>query len=259
MKKKILLFVALGLFTLALLAVVAVGFFLNSAIKKGVETFGPKVTQVDVKLDSVKLSLLSGSGRIEGFVLGNPAGYSTSNAISVGSASLQVRPGSLFSDKIVIKSINVAAPVITFEGSLAGNNLNQILANIKSGTGETGGTNAAAKEPSKESKAGRKVEVDEFIITGAKVNVNFKGLMGNKVMTLVLPDIHLTDLGTNADGITGGELTRRVLTVVEQEVLNAASKGLLDLGKTSGDLGKELSKSGSNAANNLLNNLLKKK
>ena len=100
--KKILIRLLIALVMVVVLVVVAIGLFLDSAIKKGVETIGPQVTKVDVKLDGVSLSLLSGSGKVKGLILGNPQGYQTPHAISVGSTSVSVSPGSLLSDKIVV-------------------------------------------------------------------------------------------------------------------------------------------------------------
>lgn len=93
--KKLLVGGLLALVILAVVAVLAVGIFLDSAVKKGVETVGPQLTKVSVKLDSVGLSLLSGSGKVNGLVVGNPEGYKTPNAINIGHASLAISPGSL--------------------------------------------------------------------------------------------------------------------------------------------------------------------
>src|SRR6187549_3776815 len=114
--KKLIIRILIGLVILLILAVVAVGLFLDGAVKKGVETVGPMLTKVDVKLDSVSLSILFGSGKIKGLVVGNPEGFKTPNAIKMGTARVSIAPGSVFSDKIVVKSIRVEAPEITYEG-----------------------------------------------------------------------------------------------------------------------------------------------
>lgn len=97
--RKIIVRLSIALVVVVILAVVGVGMFLGNVIKAGVETIGPRVTKVDVKLDSVSLSLLSGGCTIRGLVLGNPAGFKAPSSINVGEATLALVPKSLRSDK----------------------------------------------------------------------------------------------------------------------------------------------------------------
>ena len=60
--KKLFIRLLIALVVVVILAVLAVGLFLDGVIKRGVETFGPRLTKVDIKLSSVSLSLLSGAG-----------------------------------------------------------------------------------------------------------------------------------------------------------------------------------------------------
>src|SRR5580700_3015394 len=101
--KKIIVRLLIALLVLIVLAVLAVGLFLDDAVKRGVETVGPRLAKVDIQLKSVKLSLLSGSGKIKGLEVGNPEGYKTASAIKIDTVALALNPGSLFSDKIIIK------------------------------------------------------------------------------------------------------------------------------------------------------------
>lgn len=245
--KKLLIGGFLALVIIAVVAVLAVGFFLDSAVKKGVETIGPQLTKVSVKLDSVGLSLLSGSGKVNGLVVGNPEGYQTASAINIGHASLAVSPGSLLSDKVIVKSIRVDAAEVTFEGGLSGNNLSKILDNVNAATG---GDTPAPGVP-QESEAGKKLQVDDFLMTGAKVNVSLTG-MGGQSVTVPLPDIHLTGLGQGSEGITSAELTKLVLNEVIAAATKAAAsdkvkeltKGVTDAaGKAAGDAVNKATKS----------------
>jgi len=239
MIKKIFLSVVVILVVLIVVAMIIAGFFLGDVIKTGMETFGPKITQVSIKVDKVNLSLLTGSAGIKGLVVGNPEGYKAPQAISVGSAAVGVNPLSVLSDKIVIRSVRVEAPEITFEGNpFSGNNLSTIMKNINAATksGGPAATNTTARTGAKPAK---KIEVDDFLITGARVNFNG--------VTLPLPDIHLTDLGKDKDGITAGDLTRRVLDAITTCTIKAVANVATDVGKNAGKVGKDLGKSlGSN-------------
>ena len=238
--KKLFLGVVIVLVVLIVAAVIGVGLFLDSIVKKGMETVGPKITQVSIKVDAVNLSLLNGSARVKGFVVGNPEGYKTPQAISVGSAAVGVNPLTIFSDKIVVRSVRIEAPEITFEGGLGGNNLSKIMDNVNAvakngGPAATNTTARAGNEP------GRKMEVDDFLITGAIVHVSLTGI-GGREMTLTLPDIHLTNLGTDRAGITATDLTRRVLGAITTATIKAVANATTDIGKVTGNLGKDAQK-----------------
>jgi hypothetical protein len=186
-----------------------------------------------VKLDGVSLSLFSGSGTLKGFLLGNPEGYKTPSAIKFGEASVAVRPGSVLSDKIHVKHVRVIGPEITFEGTLGTkNNLGKILENIEATTGGGSTETKPAEKPKAEPEGGpsKKLQVDEFLISGAKVNVGMT-VLGSKALVVTIPDIHLTALGTGPEGITAGELAKLVLSHINRETLKAIEKSLGDLSK----------------------------
>jgi uncharacterized protein involved in outer membrane biogenesis len=128
--KKVVWGVVGGLLVLVLVTVIVAALFLDGIVKKGVETLGPKITGVPIKLDEMHIALLTGSVKIKGLVVGNPDGYKTPNAISVGVAEVGVNPFSILSDKIVVRSVHVESPEITFEGGLSGNNLGKIMDNV---------------------------------------------------------------------------------------------------------------------------------
>lgn len=260
--KKIIVRLLIALVVVVILAVLGVGLFLDKAIKAGVETIGPRVTKVDVKLDSVGLSLLSGGGTIKGLVLGNPSGFKTPYAISVGEASLALTPKSLLSDKIIVKSIKVLGPEITYETNLKDNNLSKIVANMQGVSG--GGQKEPAKptEPAQtqEAKPARKLEVDEVIITGGRIHVAVTALAGGTA-TVPLPDIHLQDLGTGPDGITPEDLTIKIFGAIEQGTVKAAAGAVSDIAKGALYLAKDPRSAGSNAVQSVtkgLGNLLKR-
>src|SRR5436190_10979504 len=129
--KKFLVRSLIILIILIVLAALGVHFFLDKIVKREVEAVGPRVTKVDVKLETVNLMLLSGSGKIKGLMVGNPPGYKTAQAIKVDSASLALQPQSILADKVIIKSINVDGPDINLESDLTSINLKKILANIQ--------------------------------------------------------------------------------------------------------------------------------
>ena len=242
MKKLVKILVVLVV--LLVIALVVASFFIGDIIKKGVETVGPQVTKVDVKLDSASLSFLGGSGSIKGLVVGNPPGYKAPTAIKVGKASLAVAPGSILSDKIVIKSINVQAPEINIEGGLKDNNLTAIQKNVEAFTAPAAGEKPADKAAKSASK---KLQVDDFLISGAKVNAIIMG----KTIPVTLPDIHLTNLGQGPEGITAGDLTKRVMSEIINGSLTAVVKAATDVTKLGTDVLKGTGKTATDTLKSL--------
>jgi hypothetical protein len=229
--KKILLISFILLFALGLVAVVLAGIFLDKIVKTGIETVAPGITQTTVTLDAVHISALTGSVGVHGLIVGNPEGYQTPQSISIGHATVSVAPGSLLADKIIIRSLEVQAPEITFEGNPFGdNNLKKIMANVDSGAAATDQAVANAPaptgKPAKSKGAAKKLEVDEFLISGIKINARLSGIshipgLAGRTFTVPIPDIHFTQLGTGPDGITAADLTRKVLQQVLTETIKA--------------------------------------
>jgi hypothetical protein len=241
--KKILRRLILILIVLIVLALAGSYIFLGAIIKKGVETTAPQITKTDVKLNSVTLSLFSGSGKIKGFVLGNPQGFKTPSAISVGTANLALEPKSLFGDKIIIRDITVDAPEITWESDLTAVNLKKILSNIEESSGggaKASDTNQPAPAAKTESGPGKKLEVDNFLIKNAKVHVNVNApVIGQQTANVNIPEIHLTNMGTNAEGITAAELSKKILAAIVEKSAQEAEKVIADMTKGGKFFGKE--------------------
>jgi len=244
--KKLLIKIAVIVVAVLVLAVVVSIYYLGSILKKGVETVGPTITKTDMKVNSVTVSLLSGNAKFSGLVIGNPEGFKSESAIKMGSVSATVQPSSVFSDKIVVKSVNVQGPEITFEGGLKGSNLKKLLDNVETSTG--GDKSAPKDKPDTGSKkAQKKIQVDDFVLSGGKIHLSLTDL-GGKSATVPLPDIHLTDLGKDSDGLTAAELTKKVLTPILESAIKAAASAAVDIGKGATDAVKEIGKNPADAA-----------
>jgi len=228
--KKILVGIVIGLLVLIIIAVIVVGLFLGKIVKLGINDIGPKITQTTLTVDSVDVSMFTGSAKVKNLVLGNPEGFKAPNAISVGLAAVSISPMSVLSDKIVVKSVRVESPEITFEGNPFGaNNLKKIQDNVNAAAANFQSPLSTNQPPktAAPAKPGAKLEVDEFVITGGKIHFGTGP-------TLPLPDIHLTDLGKGPDGITAGDLTKKVLSEVISGTLKAVESSAASVGKDAG-------------------------
>ena len=237
MKKKIFLGIGMGIVVVIVAAILVVGFFLGNVVKAGMNTIGPKVTQTTFTVDSVHVMPLVGAVSLNDFVIGSPEGYKATNTISITKAAVSVAPLSVLSDKIIVKSVEVRNAEINFEGNPIGaNNLKKLMDNVNAFAGTLGGkpdTNAPAQP--KEKAAGKKLQVDDILITGAKVNFNG--------VPLPLPDIHLQNLGQGPDGITPVAVIQEVLGQITSASLKAVVSSAGDAGKAIGNEASKIGKS----------------
>lgn len=231
--KKWILRGLIAVVALVILALVLVFINLNSVVKKGVETVGPKLTKVDVRLEAAKLSPLNGNGELSGLFVGNPEGYKTPSAIKVGNVKVAVKLSSALSDTIEIDEVNIQAPEITFEGGLGGNNLSQILKNLEGSPDDVKPT----PEGKPASEGGKKFFVKDVVVNGGKIHVSITG-MGGKAVTVPLPPIHLTNIGSENNGVTAAQLCKEVLQPIIASAVKAGTEALTNLGSEVKDLGK---------------------
>jgi len=142
----------------------------------------------------------------------------------------------------VIHSVELRDVEITFEGSPFGaNNLSKIMDNVNA-LAASGKADANAPGSAGAKKPAKKLEVDDFLISGAKVHAQINAGIVNKEITLTLPDIHFSDLGKGNDGITAAELTKKVLGEITADTIKSLASAVNDLGKGATDAVKNAGK-----------------
>jgi len=226
MKKK-LLSLAAGVVVVAAVVVIGLTFFLGSLVKAGVSRFGPAITKTQVTLAGASLSPLTGGGTITGLFIGNPPGWHSDKAVYLGRLHLSVVPTSLLGDHIVIREIDIDQPEFVYETKVFSSNLRDLLKNIETSTG--GGEGST---PTAQSRSGKplKFEVRRFVLRNGKVTIG----TGPAAVTVPLPALTLTDLGTGEGGITANQLAAAVMGRVLNHVLTTAAAALTNVGKTAG-------------------------
>ncbi len=219
-----------------LIVVIAIVLFfvvssLDSIIKAAVEKYGSEVTQVEVRLDKVKVSITSGEGTLRGLTVGNPEGFKTDRAFSLGEISVALDVGTATQNPVVIKEIVISAPEVTYELRSGGSNIDVILRNVNAYAG-TGKGKAKEKAPSKgDDQEGRKLIIQHLYVKKGKVNVSATILKGEK-LSAALPDIHLKDIGKQKGGADPSEVVEKVVRAISQSAGKAV--GALNLDKMVG-------------------------
>lgn len=195
-------------------AYVGVMFFLGSIVRAGVNSLGPRLTKSRVELAGATLSPVTGSGTLRGLAIGNPAGWSDSNAMSLGRVHLEVAPMSLFGDHIEIRELTIENPEILYETRLFSSNLKDLQKNI---SGFAGGD----KTTQPASKTGRPVKfvVRKFRLSGGVARVG----TGVAALAVPLPPIAMDEIGVKEGGITPDQLAGVVLERVAAGVVSSVA------------------------------------
>jgi hypothetical protein len=205
----------------------------GAIVKRGIESYGPRMLGAPVSVGLVTLSPFSGKATLRDLKIGNPEGFKSPSAIEVGDVSVEVDLKSLRSRKLIIDAIVVDDPRITVETGKGGTNLQALQRNLAK--------YAPANPKEEKTTEGRKVEIGVFRLRGAKATAVLSQLK-DKSYALSLPAIELRDIGSKSGGATAAEATRQVLSAITSASIQAAGgpKALLEKGlKSLGDDGSE--------------------
>jgi len=224
--KKILIIIPV----LIIVLILALGFSLNSIIKQGVETIGPKAMGTTVKLKDADISLFSGKGTLKGLFIGNPKGFKSESAFKLGEVRIALDVKSVFSDKIIIDEIFIDSPDITYEKGGGGDNIKALLNNINKFAGVSEST-AKKDTAEKAETSGTKIQINRLSINNGKVNMSMSALGGEKY-TLDLPDIQMKDIGKDNDGTTLAKAMEQVFAALNKNIGSAVTGSLKDIGGT---------------------------
>ncbi len=237
MKRWLLIGGGLGVSLIVLIIIVIVYVYssLDSLIKAAVEKVGSKITQVEVQLDEVEVSITSGQGTLRGLTVGNPKGFETENAFRLGEISLKIDIGTITKDTVVIKEIVISAPQVTYELGTGGSNIDVIRRNVAAfmETQRTGSKDES--KPKNGDDEGRKLIIEDLYVRDGKVRVSASMLKG-KTLSASIPNIHLIDIGKKKGGATPGEVVDKVIGAISQGTQKAVAR--LNLGKVA-DVAKE--------------------
>lgn len=222
----------------------------DSLIASAVRTYGPSITKTDIRLDGVSTSLFTGEAGINGLSIGNPKGFKKPWIMELGSMDVAVDTSTLTSQVIVINSIDIVSPKVTYEAGGGTNNVDALLANIRGSAQQAKQQKETGATAEEQTGATRRVIIDRVRITGGEASLAISELDG-KGLTASLLDIELTDIGREGEPVTMAEAARRIMVALEkavttsitapeiQEVLQGVGGALKDVGQGAEDVGKD--------------------
>jgi hypothetical protein len=187
---------------------------------------------VDVGVNEVNLELTQGSAQIKGFRMGNPAGYSGADMMSLDEIKVVLDTSQISDTLVVMKQILVDGAAVTAIAKGQRTNFQQMMDNL--GVSEEGDGEAA-----EDSAAEMKFIVDRFDFTNAKASLA-SDVLGD--LQLDIPDIHLRDIGRKSNGATAAELAQQILKPLSAAITQEAVNQGLDIEGVKADVRKKVEK-----------------
>ena len=235
--KRVFVIGGLLLSGVVLAAILVVWTSLDFALRTAIETYGSQILQVDVRLESARISLAEGSVELRGLFVGNPSGFKTPQALEFERVRVKLDTASINADPIVIEEIVIEGPHVTYEPGLRGGNLAALLRNVSgmAQAEEAAAQEAAAQAADGAAGAGPKLVIAALHLTDGHVHVA-DPRMGEHV-ELKLPDLHLEDIGRKSGGASPAQVVQLVLGALVKST-GRASAGAL--GSTGQKLGESL-------------------
>lgn len=191
---------------------------LNALIKEQIEIQGKKFTEQTVAVEKVEMKILQGAGTINGIVVNNPQGYSTTPLFSLNEITLDINLESLPKVKeggpVVLDAIVINSPEALVEfGKNGSSNIQDVLDAVNRNIPKSSPDKA---ETSTTNTADPRITVKKLVLAGVTLRVDLTEL-GNTKHKKILPDINLADIG-GKEGIPasefGGELIKRSLSAI---------------------------------------------
>lgn len=208
----LLLFVALTL---------TVQYGLGFIVRKAARTAGPAVIGTSVEIKGAYVRPFFGIIDMSQMVVGPPEGFKA-NVFEMNNFRITVDPDSVFSDVIIIKEIAIINPVVSYELSGLRSNINAIMDKL-------GGAKKASEEEKTDKKPGKKVVIEHFIFSGAKIRLASTAT-GGKGLLMPMPTLELHDIGKKSGGVTGLEAFAQTLGAICGGIIRSVKDGAVALG-----------------------------
>lgn len=200
----------------------------KSVVRDLVHTYGSDATKTEVNIGAINLSLKNGHGSIGDITVENPKEYSQKNIIKLGNIAVNVNKDSIVkiiknvtnkdvkTETVVIDEIRIDKPEVTYElKTLVQNNVDDIMKNLNKSS------SAKAKESTKKANAKTyNVAIKKVVIADGVATVAANLLGSSQSLSLNLPTVTITNVGTPQQGITIEDGLIRIF----QEILKTTTK-----------------------------------
>ena len=208
----------LGIIIVLALAAIGVYIYIDTIAAQAVERGGTYATGVQTQVGSVRLKPFAGEVRMNQLTVDNPEGFDREHFVALGRGAVDVEPGSLMEEQVVIPRIKLSDLALSLERKDGKANYEQIMANLRKVAG-------SPEDQPDEQKQGKRYIIRELIISDIKVHCDMP-LAAAIEQPITIADIRLENIGSDTDrGVLMGQLTG----IIVQSVLKRVSTQLANV------------------------------
>jgi len=201
----------------------AIGYYflsnLNSLVAGAIKKHGSQVTETQVDVSGVDISLREGRGSIHDLRVANPDGYGAQDVFSLGNITLDIDLASVRKDPIVIDEIRVQGPQINAELSKTGSsNVDELRKRVQAYTTSSSKSGRKGNE--------KKIRIKKFVFEEGRVVVDASAI-GIEKKEITLPQIRLANVG-GSEGAAPDEIAKIIVTTVAKKVSSEIAHSEID-------------------------------
>ncbi len=197
-----------------LVSMVVLSLMLGRVVKMSLEHYVPQMMETEVRIESAHFNPLIGRVLLKGTEVDNPEGFSDGQAFTFDEVGVLIRMGSLFSDEIHIREIRLREPQVFYERRVRDSNISRLIANIE------GSSVDEKPEPDGSGSDGNvRFRIDRLLIEEGRIAVG----IGPGAIRLTLPQVEMSDLGSEGRGLTLDQTVLLVLRIIGRSVGDAAT------------------------------------
>ena len=195
-----------ALIVIAALAALGLSFTMDSIIESNIESTTGTMLDTSVEVNNVSVSILDGTGTIDGITIHNPDGFSDKPALELQQISLALDPYSILSDTVVVKRVEIEDPQVYYEQKVSGSNLDALSGNL--GGGSSSSVNMV---------------IDYLMVQDGSVTLSTE-IGGNKSVQASFDRFELEGIGRQGSN-TMDQTMRQVLEPILRKAAQEAVKG----------------------------------
>ena len=209
-KKRILGIVLL----LVIVILVVIGLSLDQIVRVGASAAATDALGVATRIGGANLSLLRGAVALKKLQVDNPPDYADDHFLTVRSCAADADVGSIFTDTIVIESVDIEGLVLSIEQKGLTSNLQTILDQLPK-----------SDKPKDPSASAKRLIIDRLEIINPVARIKLTPIPGSTadIIELKLADIKLEKI---SDETGAGQLSAQVI----QNVLAALAEAIVNQG-----------------------------